>query len=340
MKILLIGRAEIPHLGGSFYRALKSLGHDVRLVDESLAFGWLDHPPVSSVLLRLRKRLPTRTGAFNEAVLSAAREMRPDMILSLQGSFLTRDTLESLKQSRALLVNYSTDHPFNPAACTPLVPAALPLWDVFATPRAHTIPRLEQHCKGVVVYLPFGYDPEIHFPDPDAAGTLDNDLVFIGVCDRDRVETLRFLSRRKEIAVRFYGGGRRYRLIGDLRRRHGGMVNGKDYRRALSQSKIALSLNRRANEDTHVMRTFEVPACGAFLLAERTSEQLAMFAENREAAFFSGLDELWDKVMYYLSHEEERRSIALAGYRRVTSAKNTYRDRVATLLDRIDDVRS
>jgi len=334
VKILLIGREGIPHLGGSFFRAAKSLGHEVRLVDESEALGWFDRQSFSFLIHRVRKTLPTRMGAFNRSVLGAAREMQPDVILSTQGSYLTCETLEHIRHtSNALLVNYSTDNPFNAAASSPCVRASLPVWDVYATPRAHTIPQLKEHCKGLVVYLPFGYDPDLHFPEP--GGTFDSDLVFIGVCDRDRVETLRFLAGKKELRLKLFGGGRRYRLISELRRRHGGIVTGKDYRLALGRSRLALSLNRRANADKHVMRTFEVPACGAFLLAERTDDQRAMFDEDREAVFFNGLDELWDKVKYYLAHEDERQRIALAGHRRVTAGRNTYRDRLTTLLEGI-----
>jgi spore maturation protein CgeB len=102
---------------------------------------------------------------------------------------------------------------------------------------------------------------------------------------------------------------------------------------ALACSKIALSLNRKANRDTHVMRTFEIPACGAFFLAERTDEQLGMFVEDQEAVFFNGTDELLEKTTFYLRHPEARQKIAHAGYRRVTSGRNTYRDRALQLLN-------
>ena len=339
MKILLIGNSAPSHLGGAYYRALLSLGFDVCFVDELAAFGWWDRQAFSSFVQRIRGHLPTRVTAFNQIVLDAARRYSPDLILSVKGSYLKPETIGELKQtSRALLVNYSTDNPFNPAASTRYVRNSLPLWDIYVTPRAHTIHELEQHCKGAILYLPFGYDPEFHFPEQqistEEARRFTSELTFIGTCDQDRVEILRFLASQ-DVSVRLFGGGRRYRLIKALRRRHSGPVTGREYRLAMNCSKIVLSLNRKANRDTHVMRTFEVPACGSFMLAERSEEQLAMFVEDQEAVFFSGAEELWEKARYYLAHDDLRRRIAHAGFHRVTTGRNTYRDRLSVLMEQL-----
>ena len=93
------------------------------------------------------------------------------------------------------------------------------------------------------------------------------------------------------------------------------MVRGRDFRVALGSTKIAVNLIRRGNRDDHVMRTFEAPACGAFVLNERTPEHLALLEEDRDAAYFSCEAELVDKVRYYLPKERERERIRQSGYR-------------------------
>jgi spore maturation protein CgeB len=62
-----------------------------------------------------------------------------------------------------------------------------------------------------------------------------------------------------------------------LRRYWRGFALGGDFRMALGGTKVAGNLVRRANLDGHVIRSFEIPACGAFMLAERTAEHLALF---------------------------------------------------------------
>jgi spore maturation protein CgeB len=76
------------------------------------------------------------------------------------------------------------------------------------------------------------------------------------------------------------------------------------------------------------MRTFEVPACGGFMLAERTQEHLEIFKEDEEIVCFSTVEELVDKVRYYSNNDRARQTIAKAGYERVLNDHHTYRDRL------------
>ena len=108
---------------------------------------------------------------------------------------------------------------------------------------------------------------------------------------------------------------------------------------ALSGAKIAPCLVRRANRDGHVMRSFEVPACCTFMLAERTEEHLELFEEGKEAAYFSSPEQLVEKVRYYLTQEKERKRMAEAAYRKVTSGKHTYKDRLENILQAANSLR-
>ena len=64
-------------------------------------------------------------------------------------------------------------------------------------------------------------------------------------------------------------------------------------------------------------RVFEVPCCGGFLLtqpAENLGEYLAI---GKQCAVFDDVEDLVNRVRYYLAKEDERAAVAEAGYRRV-----------------------
>jgi spore maturation protein CgeB len=189
-----------------------------------------------------------------------------------------------------------------------------------------------------VIFVPFGYKPSVHYPEkpatPEEFARFDSDVVFIGTCDTDRAPYLETLVETlPDLFLHLYGGyWDRHSL---LSRYHRGFALGRDYRLALGAAKIALNFVRHANRDRHTLRSFEIPACGAFMLAERTEEHLEWFEEGKEAAYFDSPDELVEKVRYYLSRDDERQRIAEAGHRKVTLGGNTYKDRLIQILEAV-----
>jgi spore maturation protein CgeB len=70
-------------------------------------------------------------------------------------------------------------------------------------------------------------------------------------------------------------------------------------------------------------RNFEVPGCGGFLLTESVRGLEEFYQVEREVACYRSINELVEKIQYYLAHDVFRRQIALAGYQ-ATLEKHTY----------------
>lgn len=80
-------------------------------------------------------------------------------------------------------------------------------------------------------------------------------------------------------------------------------------------------------------RNFDVPGCGGFLMTGNAENLSDYLADGREQAIFETGKDLVERVRYYLDHEEERATIANAGYAR-TMAEHTYLHRMRDIFAR------
>jgi spore maturation protein CgeB len=104
------------------------------------------------------------------------------------------------------------------------------------------------------------------------------------------------------------------------------------YTKAICATRINLGFLRRLNRDQQTDRSVEIPACGGFMLAERSDEHRRLFVEGIEAEFFSSPEELVEKTRFYLADETRRAAVAQAGRRRCLESDYTHLNRVRFML--------
>ena len=84
-------------------------------------------------------------------------------------------------------------------------------------------------------------------------------------------------------------------------------------------------------------RNFEVPATGGFLLTQHVDGIEEYFVPGKEIATFTSVDDLCEKVRYYLAHDQERESIRKAGYERALR-EHTLEQRFNTIFTKVTAV--
>src|SRR5262249_45708263 len=238
------------------------------------------------VLYRLLGKCPVTYWALNKGLLTSISSFCPDVVLVIKGPFISPYTLNRIKEeTKTFLINYATDDPFNPIVNSKDLIKSIALYDLYVCTKKAIMTDVQRYgCKNVV-FVPFGFKPSVHFPEKpvtaEEKARFTSDVTFLGGCDRDRIPFFETLIRAlPNINLHLYGGY--WDRHATLCRNYRGFAIGRDYRLALGGTKIAINLVRRANRDGHVMRTFEIPACGAFMLADRTEEHLDMFEEDKE----------------------------------------------------------
>lgn len=99
-------------------------------------------------------------------------------------------------------------------------------------------------------------------------------------------------------------------------------------------SRINLNISSRTIETGVPQRVFDILACGGFCLTNYQKEIAEIFEDGKELVIYTSLEDMLQKAAYYLSNEEERAAIALAGYEKIR-AYFSVEQRINALLERI-----
>jgi len=346
MKFLFAGIMEKPWMSGwQRMRALAQLGHEI--VPVSLAATHRqDH--WDSLKRRLlgfdayERTLARKAERASAEVLQAALDQRPDVAWLEWPRLITPETIRAIKRRlpSCRVISFQNDNPF--AARKFAFHGwrrffdAVPYYDLHLVKRASDIENYTARGARKVELFTDGYSEELFFPEAAVRNAGPFPLVFIGTSLDYRIGVLDRLTGPLGLEIHIFGARwKRTRLVWNRRRLLHPPATGAYYRRIVCGSKIALGFVSHSNRDEWTMRTFEVPACGTFFLAERTQAHQALYDEGQEAEFFASPEECRDKVVYYLQHDAHRERIAAAGRERCLRSGYGLRSRMAQTVERL-----
>ena len=115
----------------------------------------------------------------------------------------------------------------------------------------------------------------------------------------------------------------------------------EDERRIYSSSTICVNIHedyqRKFGGDCNE-RTFKIPACGGFEIADDVACIRKYFKAGREIIIAESQDDWFDKIEYYIENPEKRVPIIEAGMKKVLKY-HTYRNRVEQIIKIYGDVK-
>ncbi len=323
MRILSVGQMDgISNTCRFRNLALKSIADKVDVVNTS-AKGTLWYRIAYHLFLYgIPVKLPDTAGA-NRKIIELINKYNYDIVWIDKGNTIEASTLKAIrnKQSKTKLISYSPDNMSLRHNYSKQFSDGLQYYDVHLTVYR---PRLKEALKMMgardVIFVNKGFDPTFHHPynlNFDEKKRLGGDIGFVGAWEQYRCDSILYLvDHGLKVKVWGDGGWLQYKGYSPNLIITGKGLYSEDYAKTFSAFKISLCFLRRKNCDKYTSRTYEIPACGGFMLAERTEEHLALFDEDKEAVFFSSNEELLEKCRYYLAHDDERKRIALAGRQR------------------------
>jgi len=254
------------------------------------------------------------------------------------GEWVTPKVIAHIRKHANLVLNYNIDDPLGPRDGARFVAyrKSLPYYDFAAVVRIENVNEARDLGAQKVKRVYRSADEVSHQPRPitDSDRQLwSTEVLFLGTWFPERGPFLVDLIR---LGVPLSIRGDNWHKAPEWSQLKpywkGGGIAGDDYAKAIQCAKVNLGLLSKENRDLHTTRSLEIPALGALLCAERTSEHEAMYQEGREALFWSNAQECADTCRYALADESRRTSIAHAGHLRVKANRHYNEAVVADIL--------
>lgn len=165
-----------------------------------------------------------------------------------------------------------------------------------------------------VIVLPISsLDPKLHRViklTKQEMETYGCDVCFVGTLNRYRQDVL---SNLTNFNLKIWGDippGQKIKK--ELALLYNGAAYGLKMVKIFNAAKIIINFQPQDMGEGGNMRTFEIPGCNAFQLADRVDKK--WFREDKEIVLFKNGKDLKEKIVYYLKDEKEREDIAKRGF--------------------------
>lgn len=296
------------------------------------------------LLKRIWRGIQFRLGFFpvrnneNKQILKQAKMRKFDVLFVEKGLSIYPGTLRKVKlmQPAIKIVSYTLDDVMNPNNLSRQYKASVPLYDFHFTNKKYNVAELKSIGAKNVIYFRNAYSTHVHRPVlvNDAEKTYYGaDVTFIGTYEEERAICIRYLAE-KGLKIKLWGWSKSASGSGMEHanisiNRH---VYDDEFAKVVCSSAINLCFLRKENRDTETTRSMEIPACGGFMLAERTKEHLELFKEDIEAAYFDSKEELLNKSKLYLMEWSKRKVIAQNGLAKCIQTGFTYHGQMKFIL--------
>ncbi|NCX95607.1 MAG: hypothetical protein EBX41_04205 [Chitinophagia bacterium] len=323
MKLVMVGPLWRGSNAGGLFRAMSRKGCLIEVIDEFYHISLTAKDLKTKIAERLIR--PLQIEEYNRTIVKKIDIFSPDILFVYKGAFVKPATLEYARKKGARLVMFFPD--VSTTAHGGYLPQAIPHYELIFTTKTFGIKDMKDKY-GVTnsVFIPHGYDPEIHRPLPITPKELNQygcDASFIGTWSPKKEKWLAALiAQIPTLKLKIWGEQWNKSVTDSITPYiQGTQILGDIYSLAIQCSTINLGILSEqrvgsSSGDLITSRTFHIPGAAGFMLHERNEESLKCFIEEKECAYFEGTEEMATQVQKYLAHPALREQIKEAGYKR------------------------
>lgn len=282
-----------------------------------------------AVMRRLPPQLNLDLQRRNQHLIEQARHFRPTIIwLSGDNTVILPETLSQLKQEHHCKILYVSG--VSPIVFShPIERQAARRYDlVLVNDYYHGIQWRELGAKHMQCLPYVAIDPDFHYPKPktDIPNTYLCEVGFVGTLVPDNLYSER-VAALEALSDFDLGIWSVHDMPSSLKKYHRGYALGDEMMQVLSSVKISLNVHGDFMRYGGNMRLFETAALSTFQIVDNRPGIKTWFTPEKHLVIFNDLDDLREKVGYYLNHDAERQQIAEASRQHVL-AHHTYDQRL------------
>ena len=310
------------------------------ICDEEFVF-----PKWSSTGLRYVRRIlrPLLVREMSTTFLEQVKLYRPQNVFIFKGHSLHPDSVREARKYCKSICLYFPD--ISPYAHGPFLAETMKHVDLILSSKTFLVDGFKGVYHGVKMeFMPLWYDERFHYPmklKKEESETLANDILFIGNHSQGKESTLnRICNEFPDLTIRIWGHG--WKKTGNKnfdKALQFKPLFGPNYAKAITNSKITLGLlqeNQKMgfSDDLITSRTFQIPACGGFMI-HKESKDLRLYFNHSEVPGFADDKDLLEKINYFLNNEKEVINSRMAAYNRVCIGGHSSADRARKVLERM-----
>jgi spore maturation protein CgeB len=333
MKVLLVGSDLEVAIERHYKRYLTGFGVEINhFPAPDIVFQFHSSSLFNKVLFKLG--IYKKYGFVNRELIRIADVFQPDIIWVFKGLEIFPSTLKKLR-NKFRLANFNPDHPFIIIASSngnKNVKNSVGLYHLHFSYHSALIRKIQDDYKIPCVFLPFAYDRcELEYQPPNTISEILK-LCFQANPDGWRVKKIKLLADAG-IEVDVFGHSWRKTCLKNYKNVSLFPIASRKKFWLLNQEyRVQLNLFREYNNDSHNMRTFEIPAVGGIQLTPYSDEQASFFESGREIFFFSNDEEMIAVAKKLLGMKKEAADeIRKAARIRSNESPYSFEDRAMTV---------
>lgn len=280
------------------------------------------------------------TNLNNDIVKFVEQQGHIDIIWIDKGKWVNQNTISYIKElSKAILVHYTPD-PQIVAQKSQAFISSIPSYDLMLTTKPYEVNQYKKYGVKEIRLISQSYEKSKLYPRELTNKQIEyysSPVTFIGHHENFYQEKLEAIAEI-DVPIKIWGPYWTKRIKKNNLLNNYVVSEGiweDNYGIALNASDIGLCLLTKRWPETTTTRTFEIPACGTFMLAERTNDHENLFKEGLEAEFFSSDEEMLEKIRFYINNPSLRERIAKAGYERSINSGYDNHSQISLLIDNI-----